>query len=47
MSHIRVFKEDGHYFIRIVDRLPKRGNAQIFYMIKGDSIDKFYRWNKQ
>ncbi len=45
MSHIKVFKEDGHYFIRIVDRLPRRGNAQIFYMLRGDSIDRFYRWN--
>lgn len=42
---IKIFKEDGHFNIRIVDRLPKKGNARILYVLRGDSIDQFYRWN--
>lgn len=42
---IKIFKEDGHFNIRIVDRLPKKGNARILYVLRGESIDQFYRWN--
>lgn len=46
---IRVYKEEGHYTIKRVERLPKRGNANWLYHLKligqQDRIDKFYRWD--
>lgn len=41
---IRVLKEEGHYTIKRVEKLPKKGNANWLYMIKSDQIDILYRW---
>ena len=37
-------REEGHYTIKRVDKLPKKGNANWLYVIKANTIDKFYRW---
>lgn len=42
---IRVYKEEGHYTIKRVDRLPKKGNANWLYTIKSKKLEKFYRWD--
>lgn len=36
-------KEEGHYTIKRINKLPKKGNANFLYAIKGDTIDKLYR----
>ncbi len=51
MKQVRVNKLEGHYTIKIVDRLPKTGNSNILYAILDDSNEEkltfksFYRWN--
>ena len=44
---IRVVREEGHYTIKRVERLPKRGNFNLLYHIKSktepDTIEKLYR----
>lgn len=42
---IRVNKLEGHYTIKIVDRLPPRGNANWLYSLKKDNLSVFYFWN--
>ena len=37
-------REEGHYTLKRVDKLPKRGNANLLYILKSDPIEKFYRW---
>lgn len=37
-------KEEGHYTISRVKVLPKKGNSNLLYIVKADTIDKFYRW---
>ena len=37
-------REEGHYTIKRVDRLPKRGNSNFLYMLKTDSVNTFYRY---
>ena len=37
--------EEGTYLIKRVRKLPKKGNANYLYFIKGDIVDKLYRWN--
>ncbi len=41
----RVTKEEGHYTIKRVPSLPKRGNANWLYAIMGPDIKEFYRWD--
>lgn len=42
---IKTIKEDGQYYIKRVQRLPKRGNANVLYILKSLKIDTLYRWN--
>lgn len=42
---LRGDKDDGHNYIRIVDRLPKYGNGNALYILRKDSINNFYKWN--
>lgn len=48
-SPIKIFEENGHYYIQIVKRLPKRGNARILYILKDIEesliVNAFYKWN--
>lgn len=44
MALLRVTKEEGHYTIKRVDRLPKRGNYNILYAMKTKTLNKFYRY---
>lgn len=44
MSLLRITKEEGHYTIKRVDRLPKRGNYNILYAMKTKTLNKFYRY---
>lgn len=38
-------REEGHYTIKRVDALPKSGNANFLYVLKGATpVDTFYRW---
>jgi len=37
-------REEGHYTIKRVGKLPKKGNSNLLYMITGNSVDTFYRW---
>lgn len=45
---IRVTREEGHYTLKRVKKLPKRGNHNLLYHIKKeknvDIIDKLYRY---
>lgn len=45
MALIKVKKEEGHYTIKRVDKLPKKGNANWLYALKSLKLDKFYRWD--
>ena len=37
-------REEGHYTIKRVEKLPKKGNANFLYILKTGTVDKFYRW---
>jgi hypothetical protein len=37
-------REEGHYYIRRVPKLPKKGNANTLYAIIGSTINEFFRW---
>jgi hypothetical protein len=37
-------REEGHYYIRRVPKLPKKGNANALYAIIGSTINEFFRW---
>lgn len=41
---MREEKEEGVYITKRVTKLPKRGNANYKYIIKGEEFDKFYLW---
>lgn len=41
---IRVKTEESHYTIKLVDKLPKKGNANWLYAIKNEPIKKGYVW---
>lgn len=43
-SLIRTPKEEGHYTIKRVDRLPPRGNMNWLYTFRTPTLEKFYRW---
>lgn len=38
-------KEEGVYTIKRVEKLPKKGNANYMYLLKGD-VEKLYRWDQ-
>lgn len=38
-------REEGHYTIKRVKRLPKRGNQNWLYAFIGDTIPEVYRWS--
>ena len=38
-------REEGHYTIKRVDTLPKKGNSNLLYVLKTNPIEFFYRWN--
>ena len=46
---LRVKKREGHYSIKIVDKLPSKGNSNWLYAIRSSSgttsIDILYEWN--
>lgn len=44
MSEIRIDKLEGHYTIKMVDKLPKRGNSNWLYGLWGEKVDRFYFW---
>jgi len=37
-------REEGHYTIKRVKKLPEKGNANWLYTIIDNKIEKFYRW---
>ena len=37
-------REEGHYTIKRVDVLPKRGNANFLYALKNTVMPEMYRW---
>ena len=39
-----MIREEGHYTIKRIDKLPKKGNANWLYILKSDKLDAFYRW---
>ena len=41
---MREEKEEGVYITKRVTKLPKRGNANYKYIIKGEEFDRFYLW---
>ena len=45
MALIRVKKEEGHYTIKLIDKIPKKGNANWLYALRSDKINEFYKWN--
>jgi hypothetical protein len=45
MAQTKVKKEEGHYTIKRVVRLPKKGNANWLYAIIDDKIEELYRWD--
>lgn len=44
-NYIRPTIEEGHYTIKRVPKLPKRGNANWLYAIISDHIKEVYRWD--
>lgn len=44
MSQFRVNNLEGHYTIKILSKLPKRGNANWLYSLKKDNLSVFYIW---
>lgn len=42
---IKIKSTEGHYTIKRVDKLPKIGNANWLYAIRGPILDKLYRWD--
>jgi len=40
---IKTITEEGHYTIKLVDKLPKKGNFNWLYAIRGAKLDKFYK----
>lgn len=40
-------KEEGHYTIKRVSQLPKKGNHNMMYIIKGKPLDRVYVWGKK
>jgi len=47
MSIIRTPKEEGHYTIKRVKRLPKRGNYNFLYALRTTDLDRLYRWTQE
>ena len=41
---IKGVREEGHYTLKRVKKLPKRGNSNLLYAFIGPVIDKLYRW---
>lgn len=43
---IRSTKEEGHYTIKRVDRLPKKGNYNWLYILKADRLEVLYKYTQ-
>ena len=37
-------REEGHYYIKRVAKLPKNGNANVLYAIRDSVLEEFFRW---
>lgn len=37
-------KEEGHYTLKFVDKLPKKGNANLLYVINSSPIEQYFKW---
>lgn len=42
---IRSVKEEGHYTIKIKEKLPKKGNANWLFILKNTIVTKLEKWN--
>ena len=38
-------EREGVYLIKVVDKLPKRGNSNYLYTLRGQDFRQFYEWN--
>ena len=40
-------EREGVYLIKVVDKLPKRGNSNYLYTLRGQDFRQFYEWNQK
>ena len=42
---LRIYNEEGHYTIKRVDKLPKRGNTNWLYQVRSPFLTELYWWS--
>lgn len=45
MSHLRINNLEGHYTIKRLKKLPKKGNSNWLYTLEKDNMTIYYLWN--